>query len=503
MYTVQIEVVGTCNLRCPSCAVGNAEGGRRSGSVGGTMPLDRFHAALDWVDANLDRDPAEVMVCLYSWGEPFIHPQLPALIAEVKRRGYVAGISSNLNYMRNLDAVVGAGVDEIVVSLSGFTQEAYGKSHVGGDIETVKRHMAELSAALDRHGSAARVLVHYITYRHNLGAGEFAAMAAYCEELRFAFEPSLAFFAPVEKLVEMAGGREFPKDQPILDQLVVPVAEQFRIAGSATPSTACSLIEDRVDIDVDGALKLCCSSFDRRYNVAAGFEGLTLAEVRDRRRASPLCTDCYAHGIDRIFTRGDYAAWGEAAARVFRELDAPVRFVGMQLVADDHPTEGMLLAIVNDHLNAQRYAEAKAAFAALRDRLSAKYGAKYGAGGVTVEAVAERVAAGTRRFGRDVPQDPLRVFFAEGLLALLHDHDADHGRALFTALRDLAGQLADRGVYGRTARTMRPLIANGLAAAGEPATAVAAPVPVPTVSAGAPESRVGRTLRRLWRGMAG
>ena len=476
MYVVQIEVVGTCNLRCPSCAVGNADNGRQAGSIGGTMPLDRLRQTLDWVDGWMDRDRSEVMVCLYSWGEPFIHTALPALIAEVKRRGYVAGISSNLNHVRNLDEVLQAGVDEIVVSLSGFTQAAYGQSHTGGDVETVKRHMAQLSEAIDRTGSAARVLVHYITYRHNVGADEFSAMAAFCEDLRFEFEPSLAFFAPVEKLVEMADGRDFPKDRPILDRLVVPVEEQLRISAPAAGGTSCPLIEDRIDIDVDGALKLCCSSYDRRFNVAPSFEGLAVDEVNRRRRDSALCGACSAHGIDRIFTRADYAAWCAQANPVLEMLNAPVRCVGPHLIAQDHPTEAMLLALVNDALNAGRYAEAKTRFAELRGRLAVKYGETGG----SVEGVDRYVRGGGRRLGRDVPIDPLRVFFAEALVTHLHDGDSARARVIFETLRGMAEALAEAGIYGRTARAMQPLIANGCAAVAEPEPLVeAAPVPAP------------------------
>lgn len=500
MYAVQIEVVGTCNLRCPSCPVGNSGEDRRKGSIGGTMPPERFRQALDWVGAGLDRDPADTMVCLYSWGEPFIHPELPALIAEAKGRGYTVGISSNLNRVRDLDGVVAAGVDEIVVSLSGFTQDAYGLSHTGGEVETVKRNMAALAEAIDRNRASVRTLVHYITYRHNLAAGEFAAMARFCEELRFEFEPSLAFFIPVEKMVAMADGHVVPADRAILDRLIVPVEEQLRIAAPETPAATCPLVEERVDIDVDGALKLCCSSYDRRFNVAPGFAGIDMAEALRRRRASNLCRDCSARGIERIFTRADYAAWCAHADRVFRELGAPVRCVGTHLVADDHPTESMLLAIVNDHLNACRYGEAKAAFAALERCLLTKYGEA----GRTPEGVAAHLRGGGRRFGRDVPIDPLRVFFAEGLVALLHDGDRAAARAVFAAARDMAVLAGRAGAYGRTARLMAPLIADACAAVAEPPPAEAAGVEMEPPTSGqvvsaAPPSGPRPLLERAFR----
>ena len=456
MYSVNIEVVGTCNLRCPSCPVGNAEGGRRSGSVGGTMPLERLREALDWVGGAVTDDPSKVKICLFSWGEPLIHPDLPGLIAEVKRRGFQAAVSSNLNFVRDLDAVVRAGVDEFTISLSGFTQAAYAVSHAGGDIETVKRHMRELSDAIDRNSAATRVMVHYITYRHNAGAGEFSAMAEYCEQLRFEFTSSLAFFMPVEKLIAMSEGRRFASDQPILDRLIVPIAEQLRMSAPAAPATSCPLIEDRFDIDVDGAVRLCCASFDRRYAVAPSFAEVSFDEAMRRRRSSDLCGDCSARGLERIFTRVDYAAWCDYANEVFRELQSPVRCVGTTLICHDHPTESMLLGVANEQAAAGQYAAASSAFAELRARLAAKYGAD----GSSIEGVLAYVKRGGRRFGRDVGTDPLRTFFLEGFIALFHDGDAARGRRIFAMLREMATTLLDAGAHAETARTVLPMIAD-------------------------------------------
>ena len=464
---MNIEVVGTCNLRCPSCPVGNAEGGSRTGSIGGTMPLERLSAALEWIGSAVADEPSRVKICLFSWGEPLIHPDLPRLIAEVKRRGFLVALSSNLNFVRDLEAVVCAGVDEFTVSVSGFTQAAYTVSHTGGDVEIVKRHMRELAEAIDRSNAATRVMVHYITYRHNAGAGEFSAMAEFSERLRFEFTPSLAFFIPVEKMIAMAEGRSFPSDRAILDQLVVPIEEQLRISAPAVPAATCPLIEDRFDIDVDGAVRLCCASFDRRYAVAPSFAGIAFDEAMRRRRASDLCGDCSARGLERIFTRADYVAWCTYADAVFRKLQSPVRCVGTTLICDDRPTESMLPGVANEQTAAGQCAAANCSFAALRERLAAKYGAA----GRTVEGVADYVRGGGRRFGRDVPCDPLRVFFLEGFLSLFHDGDAERGKRIIESVREMATMLLDAGVHAETARSILPMIAECQARTQEVAAA--------------------------------
>jgi hypothetical protein len=309
--------------------------------------------------------------------------------------------------------------------------------------------------------------VHYITYRHNAGAEEFSAMAEFSERLGFEFRPSLAFFIPVEKLIAMSAGQKFANDRAILDQLVVPIAEQLRISAPVLPAATCPLIEDSIDIDVDGAVRLCCASFDRRYAVAPSFAGVAFGEAMRRRRASDLCGDCSARGLERIFTRADYAAWCKYADAVFQELQSPVQCVGTTLICRDRATESMLLGVANERLAAGEYAAAKRSFAELGERLEAKYGAA----GRTVEGMLAYVRAGGRRFGRDVPFDPLRIFFLEGYIGLFHGGDAVRARQILEMVREMAASLIDAGVYGETARTILPMIAGCLASTTEAAAA--------------------------------
>ena len=44
-------------------------------------------------------------------------------------------LSSNLNLMRNIDAVLAENPYALRISVSGFTQEIYGYSHRGGNVE--------------------------------------------------------------------------------------------------------------------------------------------------------------------------------------------------------------------------------------------------------------------------------------------------------------------------------------------------------------------------------
>ena len=158
-----IDVVSVCNLECPTCPVANWPKESWTGATG-IMDAALLHqlirkALSECLVGNID---------LFAYTEPLLHPRLPELIAIVKSYGLRCKLSTNLNVMRDADAVLRAEPDEIRISVSGFHQDTYGVTHAGGDIEVVKRHMRTLAEARQRLGSRTDVRVFFHKYRTNL-----------------------------------------------------------------------------------------------------------------------------------------------------------------------------------------------------------------------------------------------------------------------------------------------------------------------------------------------
>ena len=73
-YQYNVDVVGSCNLRCPACPVGNAWGGTRPK---GHMKVAYFEEVVKKIAR--ETPSRTTTVALYDWGEPTIHPHLPDL----------------------------------------------------------------------------------------------------------------------------------------------------------------------------------------------------------------------------------------------------------------------------------------------------------------------------------------------------------------------------------------------------------------------------------------
>ena len=100
---IVMDVSGACNLRCPSCPVGNI------GYVTptGLIDLDLFRRII----AKASDEYRIKNVSLFNWGEPLLHPKLSELIRIVKSYGHRCQLSSNLNLLRNIDEVLAARPD--------------------------------------------------------------------------------------------------------------------------------------------------------------------------------------------------------------------------------------------------------------------------------------------------------------------------------------------------------------------------------------------------------
>lgn len=297
-YTVYIDVVNRCNLRCPSCPRGDS---RYAASTDDRklkfIEPEKLHRILSAISSQCTVE----RVALYNWAEPLLHPELPGLVARVKELGLMCDVSSNLNAGRDIPGLVAAAPSTVFASLSGWTQETYGGFHRGGRIEVVKRNLEAVAAELRRTGSDTRLVVLYHQYRNN--AQESEAVREYAAGLGAEFLAYPAFFAPVEKLLDLVGGgyEATPEERHVLDNLIY---SPFRLpqVPPAVRETFCALQEQSLSVDVHGRVSLCCATFTDGFVVGDVLED-SLEEIQARRDRHPYCSRCKAVSANMFYTR--------------------------------------------------------------------------------------------------------------------------------------------------------------------------------------------------------
>jgi len=298
-FFFNIDVLGSCNLRCPSCPVGNSRDVK--------LPTGFMDPRL--LTAIIAKATSECEVSgvgLFNWTEPLLHPRLPELIRIVESRGLPCHLSANLNHMRNIDAILAENPYSFRISASGFTQEVYGYSHRGGDIERVKEHMVELAAARKRQKATTNIHVLYHRYKHNLGDEQ--AMRAFAARLGLGFQPVWAFMMPLEKI--LAYVNDDPReatltedDHRLIGNLALPLEEAIASAEKHRDAP-CSLRDAQMTIDFEGRVQLCCGTYDSNRFTLGKYLDLSLAELQARKYEHDMCGRCMTRGVHVYGTYG-------------------------------------------------------------------------------------------------------------------------------------------------------------------------------------------------------
>lgn len=287
------DLVGSCNLKCPSCPMGSMRGGNSKGFITDAL----FEAIL----AKLSRDFACRQLHFYNWTEPLLHPRIVDHCRSAAEAGFHVHLSSNLNHLPDPSGLVSCGVKTIRISLSGFSQATYRIGHRGGDVERVKANMRRLADAHRAGGSRTRIHVYFHKYRHNLS--EMHAMEALATELGFGFAADWAFLMPLEKILAYAEDT-LPADErnfadrhflPPLDRSLKLIHEH---GGRERP---CALVEQLV-LDHLGRATLCCATYDSRSNVIGDFLSSDWAQLQQVRNRHAVCTSCTAVGAHTFCT---------------------------------------------------------------------------------------------------------------------------------------------------------------------------------------------------------
>ena len=150
---VSVEPAAVCQLRCPACPVGLRHlDVSTSRDLERTMSLDIWHRVLSQI-----RDTAFI-VQFYFQGEPLLNKNLPQMIAEAHEAGLYTIVSTNAQALTPewAEALVQAGLNRIIVSMDGLSDESYNAYRVGGSLEKTKAALRYLRDSKSRHLDISR-----------------------------------------------------------------------------------------------------------------------------------------------------------------------------------------------------------------------------------------------------------------------------------------------------------------------------------------------------------
>jgi radical SAM protein with 4Fe4S-binding SPASM domain len=158
--TLTIEPTNICNLRCPLCITGAGQMTRQLGK----MSIDTFKTLIDQIGDDI------FFLLIYHQGEPYINKNFFDFVTIAKKKNIYVTSSTNGHFFsdENVTRTIECGLDSMIVSLDGVSQQSYVKYRVGGQLESVVKGVKQLVAARKKKKSSIpNIALQFLVMKHN------------------------------------------------------------------------------------------------------------------------------------------------------------------------------------------------------------------------------------------------------------------------------------------------------------------------------------------------
>jgi radical SAM protein with 4Fe4S-binding SPASM domain len=127
--SISFEPTTSCNLRCPECPSGLRAFSRPTGMLEDSF----FTKTIDEIHQHI------LYLIFYFQGEPYLNPDFLNMVKYAASKNIYTATSTNAHYLtdENAKKTVESGLDRLIISIDGTTQETYQQYRVGGKLEKV------------------------------------------------------------------------------------------------------------------------------------------------------------------------------------------------------------------------------------------------------------------------------------------------------------------------------------------------------------------------------
>ena len=158
---LSIEPTNLCNLHCLQCPSGKGELKRDRGM----MDISLFKKIIDTTKNHL------IYLLLYFQGEPMLNRNIISMIEYVRRFKIYVVMNTNGHYIKtDNDAknLINSGLNGIIFSIDGATEESYKVYRAGGNFNTVLDGIRRLIETKQKMKSKSpKVYLQFIVMKHN------------------------------------------------------------------------------------------------------------------------------------------------------------------------------------------------------------------------------------------------------------------------------------------------------------------------------------------------
>ena len=285
---VSIEPTTSCNLRCPQCPSGLREFTRPTGMLQNRL----FEKIITQLQRHLHS------LTFYFQGEPYLNPDFLKMVAFANARNIYTITSTNAHYLTEEHArqTVLSGLDKLVISVDGITQEVYEQYRIGGQLNKVMegtREIVRQKKALK--SKTPHIIWQFVVFKPNqeqIGAVKKLGKEIGVDEVKI----------KTAQIYDFENGHDLIPDLPDYSRYKKNASGQFEIRNKLL--NQCWRMWQGCVITWDGKIVPCCFDKDAKYKLGNlendSFETIWFSDAYNHFRRSVLtgrnqvdiCTNC-------------------------------------------------------------------------------------------------------------------------------------------------------------------------------------------------------------------
>lgn len=287
-FALSIEPTTACNLGCPACPSGLKAFTRPTGKI----DLQKHQDWLTQVSNTV------FYVNYYFQGEPFLHPQFLELIREAKKHRIYTATSTNAHFIDQKKAreIVASGLDRLIISIDGLTQETYESYRIHGQLEKViAGSKALVEAKKEAQSATPHLIFQFLVVKaneHQVPEVQELADAIGIDEVRF----------KTAQVYDYKNGNELIPDNEAYSRYVKQKDGTYRFKYKG--GNSCWRMWSSSVLTWDGQVVPCCFDKDAEHTLGSlqeqSFESIWNSNayrsfrntvLRDR-NSIDICTNC-------------------------------------------------------------------------------------------------------------------------------------------------------------------------------------------------------------------
>lgn len=288
--TLMIEPTNICNLKCPLCPTGAGLIKRAKGF----LAFNNFKKVIDEVGDFIFH------LRLWNWGEPLLNKEIFKMISYAKRKKIFVNLSTNSSFLTKdiSRQLINSGLDELIISLDGASEETYEKYRKGGNFEDIINSLKFLISEKKRLDKKfPYIKLQFIIMKHNeheIEKIKYLSKKLKVDELVFKTVGIMDYFSKEDIKKYLPQNKKYSRYSLAGDN----VSTKTRI------NNQCDFLWNEFVINWDGTVIPCCFDMNNKYVLGdifnqtvkeiwvskkyVGFRKIILKNKKD----IDLCKDC-------------------------------------------------------------------------------------------------------------------------------------------------------------------------------------------------------------------